>query len=379
MFTRPFVILGSTLLVLLGLTAFGIRQYDWNMSALLHMDVPFGETHKVPAGVVLYTDAAYDGMLYYQVARDIPALITGGETSYTSPYRFQRILLPLFGYILTLGNEDYFSIAFLLINIISALLVLFLMLKMTGGKVLHALTVVFNPAILIGILYMLTEPLSLLFIVAFLYIWKNKNYTVTPLGIAILMLSLLARETTVFLIGLLILWDVWKKEWKQVLLLIIPIVLLALWQYVLELRFGAVGFQANSNIIDFPFGGPIQVFVWLAQRIKVTYLLSSIGLMLFVFPLFARMCGEWIRKRTRIDILAFVLSGLTFTMITMDAHMWGAITSIGRVVTPIYAVYPLYAASRDTWVEKALSLILIIVSIIAAIGIAWAKHPYVIS
>lgn len=150
------------------------------------------------------------------------------------------------------------------------------------------------------------------------------------------------------------------------------------WQYFLVMRLGSVAFQANGNAIDFLFVGPITLIKWLFEGLN-TYRLSALGLLFFVTPLCVALGKEWWNKRQHIGVYAFLLTGLTCTMLSMDSHMWGAITSIGRVVTPIYPVYALYAAQRDTWIERTLSVILIVVSIVAAIGIAWVKHPYIVS
>ena len=88
---------------------------------------------------------------------------------------------------------------------------------------------------------------------------------------------------------------------------------------------------------------------------------------------------EWLRLRLRIDVYAFLLSGLCATMLCMDAHMWGAITSIGRVVTPVYPIYAVYAAHRDTKVLRGLSWLLIAISLVAAVGIASVPHPFSLS
>jgi hypothetical protein len=356
----------------------GISHYNWNVSGLLHMDVPFGQEHQVPSGLVLYSDAAYDGMLYYQVARDLPALFTGGTTSLDSPYRFQRVLLPLLTYAVTLGHEPLFPFALLGVNIAAVLGTLFLMLRITRKVSVHTLAIVFNPAALIGVLYTLTEPLSIFFLTLFFAVWLKRGQKLDVLSLAALTLSLLARETTVFLIGLLFVWFLWKRQWKQAVLVIIPMVLFTLWQWFLVHRLGAVPFQANGNVIDLPFVGPLSLLQWLASGLNPVRL-SALGLLLFVLPLCAALLREWLQLRTRIDLLCFLVSGLAFTMLCMDKHMWGAITSIGRVVTPFYPVYVLYAAARDTWVERRLSALLIAVSIVAAIGIAAVAHPFVIS
>jgi hypothetical protein len=74
-----------------------------------------------------------------------------------------------------------------------------------------------------------------------------------------------------------------------------------------------------------------------------------------------------------------VLAGLCAVMLSMHPHMWGALTSIGRVVTPFYPAYVLFAGSRDTRFLRLLSGCLILFSIVAAIGIAAIRHPYVVS
>ena len=66
-------------------------------------------------------------------------------------------------------------------------------------------------------------------------------------------------------------------------------------------------------------------------------------------------------------------------MLCMDGHMWGAITSIGLVVTPVYPVYALYAAERDTAVLRKISLVLLVVTLVASAGIASVPHPFRVS
>ena len=115
------VALAGTAIALLFLVFLGVRNYGGNVSALLHMDVPFGEQQQVPSGIVLYQDGGYDGMAYYQIARDVPALFLGGDISFDSPYRFQRILLPLTVFLLSFGNPNVFPYAFVIVNLLAAI------------------------------------------------------------------------------------------------------------------------------------------------------------------------------------------------------------------------------------------------------------------
>jgi len=367
--------------VLAALALFGTRQYGWNVSALLHVDRSFGESHDVPPGVVLYKDGGYDGMLYYEVARDLPKLLSGEPVSLDSPYRFQRILLPLLVYGFSFGHVDWFPFATLALNIAAVIGSLALAFHITGKRSVHAWTIAFNPAMLVGVLYGLTEPLSMFFMILFLARWQSLGRRVDWACAVVLLVSLLARETTVFLIGLLGLWHLWKRDWKSVAFLALALTFFAGWQYVLVLRLGSLPFQSGSNITAWPFQGPIAVVRWLFEErgMRLVYRLSSIPLLVFVLGVLSALAFDWKAKRWSQDVLAFVLTGLCFVMLSMDPHMWGALTSIGRVVTPFYPAYFLYAASRDTPFLRASSYGLIVFSIIAAIGIAAVSHPYVVS
>lgn len=375
-------LLGFTAILLLAFVWLGVRQYDGNVSALLHMDRAFGERHAVPPGVVLYEDAGYDGMLYYQVARDLPALFAGRETSYDAPYRFQRILLPLLAYAAVLGQDRFLPYSLLAVNLLAALLSLALILPLTKGKRLHALTVVLNPAILVGVLYSLTEPLSILFIVLFFRVWLKRDPQLTALSLLLLFLSLLARETTVFLIALLGAWFFLHRQWKQMLLVTLPVFAFLPWQYYLTQRLGAVPFQASGQIMNFPLRGPVLLLrsLFTESGTMLLYRLSSIGILLYVLSLCTALGRVWIDRRGRVGLFPFLVSGLAFIMLSMDATtIWGSITSIGRVVAPIYPVYALYASKRDTKAERLVSWILIAVSIVAAVGIASVPHPFTVS
>jgi len=367
-------------IALCALSLFGVRQYDWNVSALLHMDVVFGMDHAIAPGVVLYKDGGYDGMLYYEVAKDLPSLFSGGGVSLDSPYRFQRVVLPLLVYGFSFGNPTRFPMVTLLLNL-AAILGTFVIVLRTVKKVnIHAFAIVFNPAMLVGLLYALTEPLSMFFMTIFFARWEKKGRTVDWAGALALLLSLLARETTVFLIGLLVLWLLYRRQWRQLLPLVVAGILFVAWQWFLYARLGSLPFRTGGGILTWPFHGPAMTLWWAVTQggMKQLYRLSSLALLTFVVGLAASLVVDW-KKKAGTQPVLFLLSGLTFVMFSMDPHMWGALTSIGRVVTPFYPAYVMYASSRDTPLYRVLSWFLVGFSVIAAIGIAAVEHPYVVS
>lgn len=371
----------ATVLAFAGLSAFGVRQYEWNVSGLLHMDVAFGEAHSVPPGIVLYEDGGYDGMLYYQVARELPALLHGKELYLDSPYRFQRIVLPLLAFGLALGQEERIPFSMVLLNVAAAGGTLAVLLSVTKKVSAHVFAGVLNPAMFVGTLYTLTEPLSTFFLALFLARWLSNGRKIDAPCIASLALSLLARETTVFVLLFLGAWYAWRREWKQAVPLAIPVALFAVWQAILTFSTGSVPIETGGNMIGVPFSGPLMLLRWAAQEtgMKLAYRLSSVALLVFLagvcVALFAHAGRAW-RER---DPLWLFLLGLTVAMLCLHSHIWGAITSIGRVVAPLYPIYALYAADQNTRLLRALSIFLIALSIVAAVGIAAVRHPYVLS
>ena len=211
-------IIGFIALLLIILAALATRNFHWNVSALLHMDQTFGETYNVPNNIILYKDGGYDGMSYYQVAREIPQLFLGNSPEnppfYGNAYRSQRILLPFLAYILSLGKEAWLAHMILIINIASVCGALALVLKMSKRLNVHVFTIVFNPAALVGILFSLTEPLSLFFITLFLYLWEKNDHKMNMAQVSALALATLARETTIFLIGLIFIYEFCRNKWK---------------------------------------------------------------------------------------------------------------------------------------------------------------------
>jgi len=374
--------IAGAVLFLIALIAFQVSRYDGNVSALLHVSREFGEAFQVPHGVVLYEDGGYDGMLYYQIARDIPKILFGSRDGslppYDSAYRAQRILLPLFTYLLSLGQESYFPWVILLINLASITGALALALNFMRKISLPILTLVFNPAALVGVLFALSEPLSLFFTTLFLILWKRKNERVAPLHILVLAASMFARETTLFLILPLLVLHAFRKQWKDAVFLALALAPSLLWQWFLIERFGTLALTTGTHMINLPLLGVWQLLLSIFGTVSA-YRLSSLSfLILFAVPLLTIELWRFARghiKNTLEGLLLFCL----LVLFSLDAHIWGVITSVGRVLTPLYPLFAFTAAERDSLSDRLISLNLIAVSIIAAIGIASITHPFSIS
>jgi hypothetical protein len=107
--------------------------------------------------------------------------------------------------------------------------------------------------------------------------------------------------------------------------------------------------------------------------------LSSIALMLgFVFPGIAYTLSVlW--KQRRIDLLPLGSIAFFGVMLIMPFYIWGSVTSIGRVITPIYPLYVLLLASRDSTLTKVLAAALLGLGIVTAAGLALSIHPFTLA
>ncbi len=379
--TQLFTTAGAVLF-LIALVAFQVSRYDGNVSALLHVSREFGQAFDVPTGIVLYEDGGYDGMLYYQIARDIPKILFGVNDGslppYDSAYRAQRILLPLLTYLLSLGQERFFPWVILFINVASITGALALALGFLRKISLPILTLVFNPAALVGVLFSLSEPLSLFFTTLFLVLWKRSKGIISGWQVIALALAMFARETTIFLILPLAGWYMWKKQWKNASRIILALAPSLFWQWFLIERFGTLALTLGKHMINLPLLGVWQLLLSIFGTVSA-YRLSSLSfLILFAIPLLTIELWRFAKghiKNTLEGLLLFCL----LVLFSLDAHIWGVITSVGRVLTPLYPLFAFTASERDSLSDRLISVNLIAVSIIAAIGIASITHLFSIS
>lgn len=63
-------------------------------------------------------------------------------------------------------------------------------------------------------------------------------------------------------------------------------------------------------------------------------------------------------------------------MSVMPDHIWGSITSIGRVITPVYPFAMLYAARRNDRMGQWMACAVIGLGLGIGIGLGLIAHPF---
>ncbi|HYB99592.1 MAG TPA: hypothetical protein VEC57_10725 [Candidatus Limnocylindrales bacterium] len=383
---RAAILLAGTALFLIAVVALALRPYGGNPSALLHMHEEYGRQYDLPPGIVLYRDGGYDGMLYYQLARDLPALLRGdditpprGRPRGDRAYRGQRMLLPVLTWLVSAGDERRFPQAILAINLTCLLVALSLAMLAVGPGV-HAATVVLNPAALIGLLYACTEPLTLALTTAFFTLWHHQGRRLTVAQTAVLALAALARETTVLLVLPLCAWLAWHGRWRQARLALASLLPWALWQLFLFVRLDDQPFSVGSGMISLPLSGALSLVPRLAD-VDVYVVSSAVFLIGFLGPVAAAQFRAW---RTpglpqRDDLPLAMLTFLTAVVLCLDAHVWHAVSAVGRVMPALYVAHAMTAAAIDDRSWRLVSAALCAIGTVSGVGVALSSHPFTLT
>lgn len=370
----------ATAIGLAAIIAINISYYDWNVTSMFHLDHTIADVHPLQPDFVTLEVPGYDGAQYYQVARNMPKIFNPSrwsELSSTNPlsYAYQRFLLPLVAFTLSFGQEAALPYVFLIINALSLVLTAWIIYTHLGGKWLAALAFAFCPSAMVGLHFVLAEPSALLILALFL----TRYIKLQRLGwIEVLLLSLLvlSREVNILFVGTVFLYSLYKRQWKDVALTFIPMAVFFALHALLYGIFGDIPFLTSAGARQFPFSAPLKIL--LGMRGYDMYTLSSVALFLgFTLPGFVWTIYRLIKGDRSFPTFAFFL--FLCLMLTLADYIWGSITSVGRVITPIYPLAIVAYAQYDSKLTKLLTLAIFLIGLGAGLGLAFIPHPFTLS
>ncbi len=368
--------LGAAMLCTIGITAWTLVPYSGHPSALFHYGTD-QSTDDLPPGFVVLDVPSYDGALYYRIARQLPLIFSAEgrdalATMEPKSYAYQRVLLPVLAAVFALGNDVTLPWTFLAINLLALATTAYVVMRGTGNA-LAALALALSPAALLGLHFSLAEPVTILLLTMFL-VRARDGARLQLFDAVLLSLAVLAREVNVlFAVGALA-WFVLHRRWHDAAWMLLPIAVFAAWHSVIFSIFGEWPFFLSADKRDLPL-----VAVWeivSGQKGFNAYTLSSIALLLlFVLPVLGWTLTQVVRRR---DFSLPTLGALAFSllMLTMADHIWGSITSIGRVITPVYPCAVVALAARNSWPTKAILSATILLGLTVGISLALNIHPY---
>ncbi len=369
----PLLILALTLTLFVLLN---IRPYGYNLTSIFHIDDVLSRQNPMPEGVVVLQVPSYDGAQYYQIARNIPKIFIPShwnelQTKSPGSYAYQRFLLPLTAFVVSFGQEPLLPYAFLLINILALMLTAALLCRKT--RPIYALALCLSPAAMIAMHFTLAEPLTILLITTFLLRYTTLK-KIQWLDVLLLSLLVLAREVNILFIAYLIGFSVLKRQWRDIVILLIPVAMFIGWHTVIYQIFGNIPFLISTDATLLPMSEPLKLVFGVYGYNQFS--LSSVALFLgFVLPGIVWI-GRDILHTKKLEILSLGALAFFGIMSLMPHYIWGSITSIGRVITPVYPLYILALAQRDTRVTRVLAALILLIGLGAAVGLVLSVHPY---
>ncbi|HVW67157.1 MAG TPA: hypothetical protein VHA78_05535 [Candidatus Peribacteraceae bacterium] len=375
----PLIVLAAALATVLALT---LAPYGWNPSALFHLDQSTANQYGVPKGFVVLQEPGYDGEQYYEIARSMPKIFDPSNwrslaTHSTIAYSYQRFLLPLTAFVITLGRDSALPYAFLLINVAALIGACAILLRFRPRRPLYALALALCPAATVGLHFSLAEPLTLLLITAFLVRFDGRERLGTW-DIVLLSLFVLSREVNILFVGFLLLYMLYRKRWQDAFLLLVPLLTFLTLHSLIFRIFHEIPFFWSTGKSTLPFGAIIPLLFGHAGYNMLTF--SSIALFCgFVLPAVVWTAAISWKERRSAPFLPWATFIFLCVMIMMPDHIWGSVTSIGRVITPVYPLFLITAAKHDTLPVRLIAVAVLVIGCVAALGLASIHHPFTLS
>lgn len=291
-----------------------------------------------------YSDEGYDGQFAYYIAREGFASAPSLDIA---PYRLQRVLLPVLGWGIALGQESLLVWGLLAVNIAALGFGTWLMERWLVTLRLSRWLAV-GYALSVGVLgsarLLTTETLAYALVLGGIEAYRRERLGWLVLAFA---LASLAKETTLIFPFALCLFWLWQGAWRKAFavgaLALLPF---ALWQGVLYARFGALG--AGS-------GGALATSFELIPLMGVLRILTEGGLNIFLvlFPLLAMfvllptLWGLAVTLRDpKRDVWAFWLFFNALLMLFVPFSTYREILGILRFIVGLQLAIILYAAHR---------------------------------
>jgi hypothetical protein len=236
----------------------------------------------------------YDGQFVYYIARDPSA---AAQYLDVPAYRFQRILLPILGRFLALGQQSLLPWTFLLINLVSLAVGTGLLERLLEAQRVsrwYAMTYGLTIGILGSVRLSLSEPLAYALVIAGIWLVNHDRW---QWSVVVFALAALAKETTLFFVGGYVLCLLLERHWLKALWFgaasTIPF---ALWQIVLYTHLGTWGIGSGGAMATgfeaVPFAGIARILTETAPEIRARIVIVF-GAILIPFVIVPTVWALW--------------------------------------------------------------------------------------
>lgn len=303
--------------------------------------------------------SGYDGQYYYYMAKDPGVMFACARNPATcpidaSPLREERILYPMTARLLALSNPDALHFALFAIDfasiIVTAVVVGLLCVEAGASRWLGVAAALFSGE-LEGLLRDLADPYAVMWTVLAVYFLRKRRPLLCGAAVAA---AALTREQLVFILPLLVLPWLARRQWRAALLFLgVALGPFVAWQAALRAIFGHWGLEgsfATTSGVHLPFAG-----LW-AQRFDPEFgqMIAFVAVPLVCAGLVALV---WLRRHGLRALLAdplplIVLVNAALATLTAS-HEWEGTWGSARLVAPVAALAVIVACGVATPPRRA--------------------------
>ncbi len=291
----------------------------------------------------------YDGQFNYYIARDPD---NAAPCIDVPAYRYQRILLPALGFVLSVGQAVAIPWAFLILNTGALLLstrALEDLLQQAGRQPWFALGYGLFFGLVVAVRLSTAEPLAYGLVIGALWAHQRERFWLVPLFLA---LAAFAKETTGILTAGFLLWYALHQRWGMVLSLLGGVLVPFLaWQLYLYDWLGAWGLgSGGAGATGFeliPFMGVIKI--WTEGSFAAFILLGGllIGIPIILPTLWALYQTAQDARQGTITLYSCVLFTSAVIMPFVPFSTYREFLGIFRFIPGLVMMVILYSAERD--------------------------------
>lgn len=323
-------------------------QAGWNPLELARIGTRFSELD--PAGT-----EGYDGQFVYYIARDPNPQSVAAHLDVPA-YRYQRILLPLIGRVLSFGNMNALAWVLPAVSLAAHTWAVYLLSSIFESWKInrwYALTYGLWVGSILALRLDLPEPLAFSLILTAVWFQLKERH---GFAAAFYSLAIFAKETTIFFVlaqGLVYLIERrWRLLAQLVLITGLPFIAFRLWMLQ---AFGSPGFGlGGAGATGFellPFNGLLRVGEYSAQfRLVLTVVYLPAILLPAIWGIFSSV-KRWISGQREFSSAALFLNAAIYPFLPLSLY----IEPLGtlRLATGLQLAILLYAARFN--IKRALN------------------------
>lgn len=328
---------GAALLFALGALALylaaimpALQRHGFDVSAFIVAGDRFVDAAKLPSPIYVRPHSdGYDGQFYYRLALaplDLSQPLHGIALD-APAWRMQRILYPVLAWAASFGRPQLVPLALLVLNLIGVACIAAFAVRLTRRLALPALVpfaIVLWPGFLVTLTHDTTEILSAALILAALDCYFARRLVAFGVVGAF---ATLARETSVFVLGGLLVYEIASRNWRAMAACLGSILPFVIWRQLQSL-FWATSTSSSSvaaNIVTWPFLGILTAWSNMAFGHYVPFgglkgavlrgyaLVASAGLVAFSIQVVSR-----VRAAPKALVAAWVPTVALMSILTAD-------------------------------------------------------------